>query len=109
MCFFALWKAATEPSKPISQIIKLDASGNATRWQGYVALDGFGITRIRNQMSANKPVTGKRNRNQQGLLEFFEGFFVSGQIRLTSGGQVESSFFLFAGCILSTLFFHTNC
>jgi len=36
--------------------MKPDASGNATRWQGYVARDGFGITLMRNHISAKSPV-----------------------------------------------------
>jgi len=43
-------------------MIKPDANGNATRWQGYVARDGFGITLMRNQTSARSPVIG-RNQN----------------------------------------------
>jgi hypothetical protein len=53
---------------PVSQIIKPDAKGNATRWQGYVALDGFGMTRIRNQTSAAKPESGNSHRSHLYLL-----------------------------------------
>ncbi|MBN2020776.1 MAG: hypothetical protein JW749_11205 [Sedimentisphaerales bacterium] len=55
---FALRNATIEPARPISQTIKPDASGNATRWQGYIARDGFGITLIRNHISASSPVIG---------------------------------------------------
>jgi hypothetical protein len=37
-------------------MIKPEANGNATRWQGYVARDGFGITLMRNHISARSPV-----------------------------------------------------
>jgi hypothetical protein len=36
--------------------MKPEANGNATRWQGYVARDGFGITLMRNHISARSPV-----------------------------------------------------
>jgi hypothetical protein len=61
---FALWYAAAEPARPSSQIMKLDANGNATRWQGYAAREGFGITRIKNQIKANSPVTGHNHFSQ---------------------------------------------
>jgi hypothetical protein len=54
--FLALRNAATEPVSPISQMMKPEANGNATRWQGYVALDGFGITLTKNHISAKNPV-----------------------------------------------------
>jgi hypothetical protein len=52
----ALRNATTEPASPISQMMKPEANGNATRWQGYVARDGFGITLMSNQTSAANPV-----------------------------------------------------
>ncbi len=48
----------TEAVRPQSQITKPDASGKATRWQGYAALLGFGMTRAKNQISDKRPVTG---------------------------------------------------
>jgi len=48
---------------PNSQIIKPDANGKATRWQGYVAREGLGITRTRNQTSAAKPVRGNNHQS----------------------------------------------
>ncbi|MGB9602707.1 MAG: hypothetical protein ACPMAG_07950 [Limisphaerales bacterium] len=47
---------------PRSQIMKLDANGNAACWQGYVARIGFGITRIRNQTNAAAPKIGRKNQ-----------------------------------------------
>jgi len=61
----ALRNATTEPARPISQMIKPDANGNATRWQGYVARDGFGITLMRNHISARSPVIGESQNSQR--------------------------------------------
>jgi hypothetical protein len=42
--------------------MKPEANGNATRWQGYAARDGFGITLMRNQTSAANPaIEGSQN------------------------------------------------
>jgi hypothetical protein len=35
-----------------------DASRNATRWHGYPAREGFGITRIKNHISDISPAMG---------------------------------------------------
>ena len=43
-------------------MIKPDASGNATRWQGYVAREGLGITRTKNQINAANPVNGNSHQ-----------------------------------------------
>jgi len=61
----ALRNATTEPASAIIQIIKPDANGNATRWQGYDALDGFGITLMRNHISAANPVIEGSQNNQR--------------------------------------------
>jgi hypothetical protein len=45
--------------------MKPDASGNATRWQGYVARDGFGITLMRNHISAANPVIEGSQNSQR--------------------------------------------
>ena len=44
-----------DPKVPISHNTKALATGNAARWQGYAAREGFGITRIRNQNNAATP------------------------------------------------------
>jgi hypothetical protein len=44
--------------------MKPDANGNATRWQGYVARDGLGITLMRNHISAANPVIEGNQNNQ---------------------------------------------
>jgi len=59
---FAFRYATAEPIIPSSQTIKPDANGNATRWQGYVAREGFGITRIKNQIRAARPVNGNSHQ-----------------------------------------------
>jgi hypothetical protein len=53
---FAFLKAATDPASDRSQITNPDMIGAATRIQGYVALCGFGITRMRNQIVEAIPV-----------------------------------------------------
>jgi hypothetical protein len=42
-------------STPVSQITNVLATGNTTRWQGYDARLGFGMTRIKNQTKATIP------------------------------------------------------
>jgi hypothetical protein len=73
----ALRNAATEPSRPISQITKPEANGKATRWQGYVARDGLGITLMRNHISAANPVIEGSQNNQRvarsGARSVFDG------------------------------------
>ena len=64
----ALRYAKIELISPASQTTKPLASGAATRWQGYVAREGFGITRIRNQISDNIPAMGNTHINQQYFL-----------------------------------------
>jgi hypothetical protein len=49
---------------PIKYAMKLDATGNAILWQGYVARLGLGMTRIRNQIVANNPVRGHSHLSQ---------------------------------------------
>ena len=56
------------PVIPTSHTRKLPASGAATFWHGYAARLGFGTTRIRNQISASKPTSGKSSHgNSSGL------------------------------------------
>ena len=45
----------------MSHKMKDVASGKAALWQGYKALLGFGITRIKNQARAAKPSKGMVN------------------------------------------------
>jgi len=99
---FALRKANTEPPKPISQIIKPDANGNATRWHGYVAREGFGITRIKNQIRANNPEIGNNHLSQRNLLLYSMGLPVLEQ---TDGVRFlrENNIFTTSG-IFSRLF-----
>ena len=44
---------------PENHIIKDAANGKAALWHGYTARLGFGITRIKNQTSAEKPSNGR--------------------------------------------------
>jgi len=54
-------------------MIKPDAIGNATRWQGYAARDGFGMTLIRNQTRAKKPIIkGSQNNHRLFAVLFFK-------------------------------------
>jgi hypothetical protein len=41
--------------RPINHKTKPEANGKAALWQGYEARDGFGMTRIKNQMVAVIP------------------------------------------------------
>jgi hypothetical protein len=65
---FALRNAIAEPINPAIQITKPLANGAARRWHGYVAREGFGITRIKNQISEKSPMTGKPHINQRYFL-----------------------------------------
>jgi len=50
------------------QIVKLKADGKAVRINGYFALLGFGIIRIRNQTKAPKPIREKNTLVNLGLI-----------------------------------------
>jgi hypothetical protein len=56
--------ARVEPTSPTIHTIKPLASGAATRWQGYVALLGLGMTLTKNHISASKLVMGRSNAGQ---------------------------------------------
>ena len=64
MCEVARFIIAAMVNMPIKYAMKLDAIGNAILWQGYVARLGLGMTRIRNQIVANKPVIGHNHLSQ---------------------------------------------
>jgi hypothetical protein len=81
--------ANVEPASPVSQIINPLAKGAATRWHGYAAREGFGITRIRNQTSENNPAIGNNQTSQWNLLLYISSF-----------GQ-DGLCFLFSECILT--------
>ena len=57
--YLALRQIIAEPNRPMIQMTNALASGAATRWQGYVARLGLGMTRSRNQTRATKPVMGR--------------------------------------------------
>ena len=59
--------ATTEPTRPTSQATNPDASGMAIRWHGYIAREGLGITRIKNQTREISPTIGS-SQNSQPLL-----------------------------------------
>jgi len=71
----------------VSQTTKLLASGAASRWQGYVAREGLGTTRRRNQISDNNPAMGNTHISQQYFL-FCPGY-------LPVFGQTDKMFFAF--------------
>ncbi len=81
---FAFLKATIEPNMPVSQMTNPDASGKATLWQGYVARLGFGITRIRNQISDIRPMKGSIHLIQVCFLLEIMALPVFGQILKTS-------------------------
>ena len=77
---FAFLKATIEPNMPVSQMTNPDARGNATLWQGYVARLGFGMTRIRNQISDTSPIKGSSHFTQVYFLLKMTTLPVFGQI-----------------------------
>jgi len=80
MYLLALRYAIAEAINPAIQITKPLANGAANRWQGYVALDGFGITRIKNQISENSPRMGNTHINQRYFLPLLRGLPVFGHL-----------------------------
>jgi hypothetical protein len=58
MPFAALRTSKVEIPSPANQTTNVEAIGNATRMQGYVARLGLGMTLIKNQISENSPNTG---------------------------------------------------
>jgi hypothetical protein len=65
---FAFLNATAQAPNPNIHVTKLEANGNANRWQGYVARDGFGTTRIKNQTSDTRPAMGNIHFNQRYFL-----------------------------------------
>jgi hypothetical protein len=78
---FAFRYARAEPIIPAIQITKPLANGAAKRWQGYVAREGFGMTRIKNQISEKSPKMGNTHINQRYFLLVLRGLLVFGHIR----------------------------
>jgi len=62
--------------------------------QGYVALPGFGITLIRNQMRAINPVIGNKYHNQHDLKFSATRFPVLGQTLNTFWNSIEIPLFI---------------
>jgi hypothetical protein len=60
-----------------------DASGNATRWHGYVAREGFGITRIKNHISDKIPAAGNIHFSRRFRLFQLRNLLVLGQFGST--------------------------
>jgi len=54
----ALRYAKVEAISPETQMMNPLANGAANRWHGYVAREGLGMTRIRNQTSETSPTMG---------------------------------------------------
>ena len=77
---FALRYATAEPINPASQIKKPLAKGATKRWQGYVALEGFGITRIKNQISEKSPMMGNTHISHGYFLWLIIGLPVFGHL-----------------------------
>jgi len=67
------------------------ASGAAIRWQGYVAREGFGRTRMRNQSSDNSPAMGNSHISQ--------GYFLLRRKCLPVFGQTGKLFLAFLNSI----------
>lgn len=65
--YFAFLNAKTAPESDINQITNPDMIGATTCMHGYVALEGLGITRTRNQIVASTEIT---------ITTSFEGTFI---------------------------------
>jgi hypothetical protein len=65
---FAFLNATAHAPNPRNHAINPEANGKANRWQGYVARDGFGITRIKNHTSDTSPATGNIHFNHPYFL-----------------------------------------
>jgi hypothetical protein len=74
----------------VSQSTKPEANGKAIRWHGYVAREGFGITRIKNHISDTRPAMGNIHINQRYFILLFKDLPVLGH---------KWSLFLFGDCI----------
>jgi len=86
----AFLNAIVDAIRAVSQAMKPDANGKAIRWHGYVALEGFGITRIKNQISDIRPAIGNIHINQRYFVLLCKGLPVLGQ---------KWAWFLFGDCI----------
>ena len=59
-CFrflFTFFRIKLIPVSETSHNTNAEAIGNAARWQGYAAREGFGITLIKNHNTAKTPAT----------------------------------------------------
>jgi len=65
--------------------------GKATLWHGYVALLGFGITRIRNHMRDIKPINGN--------IHFTQEYFLLETMSLPVFGHTVKALFVFCSDI----------
>jgi hypothetical protein len=86
----AFLNAIVDATRAASQATKPEANGKAIRWHGYVAREGFGITRIKNQISDTRPAMGNIHINQRYFVLLFKDLPVLGH-KLTR--------FLFGDCI----------
>jgi hypothetical protein len=77
--YFNFLKMPTDSSVPEIQIIKDVATGKAARWHGYNALEGLGITRMRNHIREAKPVTQKTISTGRFFLVFIS-FYLGSKI-----------------------------
>src|SRR6478736_3030736 len=77
----ALRHANVEATIAAIQAIKLLAIGKATRWQGYEARLGLGITRTRNHTNEHSPVTEKSHTLQPAAASRPRTRPVTGQTR----------------------------
>ena len=87
----AFLKKMIEPDMPVNQMTNPDASGKATFWQGYVARLGFGITRIRNQISDIRPMKGN--------IHLIQVYFLLEMMTLPVFGQILKAVALFCSDI----------
>jgi hypothetical protein len=81
---FAFLNATAQAPNPNIHVINPEANGNANRWHGYVARDGFGTTRIKNQTSDTSPAMGNIHFNQRYLRTLSLFLLLFGQADLSS-------------------------
>jgi hypothetical protein len=91
---FAFLNATAQAPSPRNHATNPEANGKAARWQGYVARDGLGTTRIKNHINDTSPTMGNIHLNQR--------YFLSRPSDLPAFGQAEWSCFSFDNCIFES-------
>jgi hypothetical protein len=91
---FAFLNAIAHAPNPRNHATNPEANGKANRWQGYVARDGFGITRIKNHISDTSPAIGN--------IHITHPYFLLPLLCLSALGQSEWWCFVLDNCIFTS-------